>query len=418
MQKFSLLILLSCSFLAIFSTAFSQALNPPAWSRENAQILLMFTNKIAEDGLDPERYNHQLLSALLDEQTGEVASRALSDLATAISLKLAHDLEYGYIAETDRPGWRLESPSVPYDDLKASLVNALLNNQLDAWLTGLAPINPDYSALKMELKSLSAAETAKRQTILVNLERWRWMPRDLPSRYLRINIPSFAIELIENDQVIAQNEVIVGKLKRSTPIFNAIVQSVTFNPWWRVPPSIVRESIGSLIKKNPKQARRLGYVVIKPGDIRQKPGPLNALGKVKLNMPNAFNIYLHDTPSKNLFSHPVRTFSHGCIRIKYAIDFVEIILKDETDWDRYKIDDALERGKTTTVRLTHPLPVYVVYFTALLNKEGKIDYLPDPYNYDAAFADTFLKPLSSNDNTLNSMENFAFQYKLADSERC
>ncbi|WP_173205677.1 L,D-transpeptidase family protein [Sphingopyxis sp. BSNA05] len=151
------------------------------------------------------------------------------------------------------------------------------------------------------------------------------------------------------------------------------------NPWWEIPTSIVAEGIGSLVLNNPAAARRKGYVV-QNGRYRQRPGPGNALGQMKLVMPNPYSVYLHDTPNKNLFSEPVRTFSHGCIRVGGAIDLDKTLLEGVVTPEQ--IDEILASRETTRLSLAKAIPIYIAYFTAEGADDGSIRYFPDVYKRD------------------------------------
>jgi murein L,D-transpeptidase YcbB/YkuD len=205
------------------------------------------------------------------------------------------------------------------------------------------------------------------------------MPLVMGDKYLLVNAASFEVSLWENDRKRKSWPIIVGKTKSPTPIFDATVNGVILNPWWEIPTSIAAEGIGSMVRNNPAAARRKGYV-FQDGRYRQRPGPGNALGQMKLVMPNSYSVYLHDTPNKNLFSEPVRTFSHGCIRVGGAIDLVKTLLKGSAT--EKQIDDILDSRKTTKFSLTRSIPVYIAYFTAEGREDGGLSYFPDVYKRD------------------------------------
>jgi murein L,D-transpeptidase YcbB/YkuD len=221
-------------------------------------------------------------------------------------------------------------------------------------LSSLLPAHPQYAELKAVLAQVS--DQAARDKIRLNLERWRWLPRDLGSRYVIVNVPAFTVALVENGQVIARHRAVVGKKATATPQLMATATGVILNPWWEVPSSIAGEVRG-----------KKGYVSVPDGNggvrYRQPPGPGNALGRVKVVMPNNYAIYLHDTPSKTLFGRPVRAFSHGCIRTQNALGFAEILLANPA-WDKAAIDRAIASGKTVQAQAAIPTPVYIAYFTA------------------------------------------------------
>jgi L,D-transpeptidase YcbB len=214
--------------------------------------------------------------------------------------------------------------------------------------------------------------------LIRNLERWRWLPLDMGHRYLLVNAAGFEVALWEDGRRVARWRVITGKPGTPTPVFSATVTGVTVNPWWDVPPSIVAESVGRLTRRNPAEARRRGYVW-GGGTYRQKPGPGNALGLMKLVMPNPYKVYLHDTPTKALFEQPVRAFSHGCIRVDKALTLAGRLLGRP-------VDAQVAKGASVTLPLADPLPVYVAYFTADASEAGAVEVHPDIYGRDAGLS--------------------------------
>ena len=299
-----------------------------------------------------------------------------SRLATIAANELMMAYVEGCSPASARAKWRISSDD-RYIDTQQLLLKALVRNDLVSYFDALRPRNPQYRALR----EAYAAETddEKRATLALNMERWRWMPLVMGEKYLLVNAASFEVTLWEKDRKIGTWPNIVGKTKSPTPIFSAMVSGVILNPWWEIPTSIVAESVGSLVRNHPATARRKGYVV-QNGRYRQRPGPGNALGQMKLVMPNPYSIYLHDTPNKNLFSEPVRTFSHGCIRVSGAIDLAKTLLEGAATVE--KVDSILASRETTKLALVRPIPVYVAYFTAEQAEDGSVGYLPDVYKRD------------------------------------
>lgn len=205
------------------------------------------------------------------------------------------------------------------------------------------------------------------------------MPLSLGRDYLLVNPPAFELVRWRDGQRIGQWRVITGKTSSPTPIFSATVTGVNFNPWWNVPANIVRESVGSLIRRSPATARARGYVW-SGGSVRQKPGPQNSLGQMKLVMPNRHSVYLHDTPNKDLFNREVRAFSHGCVRVGDAMGLAENLL--EGSKTRTEIDEIVASVRTVTIPLAQPVPVYIAYFTAGVGADGAVVTYPDVYRRD------------------------------------
>ena len=296
----------------------------------------------------------------------------LDSEANALALKLARLHLLGSIAPSGRVGWRIVDSDASID-LEARLHRALGRDGLDQFFSGLRPQNSQYAALRAAL----AGETdpARRRTIAGNMERWRWMAHDLGPNYVLVNAATFTAGLWRQGTPAGEWRVIVGKRSTPTPVFSATITGVIFNPWWEIPASIVREKRGNF-------PARLGYV--RSGSrYRQKPGPNNALGQMKLVMPNPFNVYMHDTPGKQLFEKEERAFSHGCIRTGDAIGFASTLLEGVKT--REEIDAILASGKTTQIDLPKSLPVYVTYFTASADSEGTVTIHKDIYKRDRAF---------------------------------
>ncbi|MCW1381372.1 L,D-transpeptidase family protein [Novosphingobium sp. KCTC 2891] len=301
--------------------------------------------------------------------------------ASAVAVKMARLIALGWMPAEARAAWHIADSDARID-FAGQLATALGAGTLDAWFSSLEPRRPDYAALR----TAYAAETdpARRQTLARNLERWRWMPHDPGAEYLLVNAAAFRVDLWRDGRVADSHRVIVGKVSSPTPVFGATVSGVTFNPWWDIPANIVRESVGRLVARHPKLARQRGYVW-GGGRYRQRPGPGNSLGLMKLIMPNSYNVYLHDTPSKSLFERPVRTFSHGCVRVDDALGLAADLLAPTTP--REEIDGIVASGRTTDVRLGRNVPIYIAYFTAEATPDGTVTVLPDVYNRDGAMGD-------------------------------
>lgn len=245
--------------------------------------------------------------------------------------------------------------------------------------------------------------------ILLNLERWRWLPRSLGARYVWVNTADFSLSLHENDRVSGTMRVIVGREERETPAFSEPMTHLVVNPSWSVPNKIAVEDL------LPKQLHDPGYVARKrirvlsswsanaveldpymvdwsayrnvkylPFKFEQASGPDNSLGRVKFLMPNPYSVYLHDTPSRNLFSRTTRAFSSGCIRVEDPVSLAQFALG--ADWAGRSVEDMIAAGKTQYVRLPEPLPVYLVYLTGWRDDEGRAQFRDDIYELDRRLA--------------------------------
>jgi murein L,D-transpeptidase YcbB/YkuD len=235
--------------------------------------------------------------------------------------------------------------------------------------------------------------------IRMNLERWRWLPRDLGSRYMLVNIPEMRLDVFEADHVPLTMKVVVGKEDTQTPIFNDEMTHLVFSPYWNVPPGIAQDETLPAIMRDPGFLDRNNMEVvdgsgrrIDPSSIdlsnpsayrfRQRPGAENSLGLVKFMFPNQFNVYLHDTPADSLFDRATRSFSHGCVRVAEPLALAEYVLRDQPEWDRARIEAAMHAGEEKHVKLKTPIPVYLGYWTARVRPDGTVQFRKDVYGID------------------------------------
>jgi len=266
------------------------------------------------------------------------------------------------------------------------------------------------------LAALNVAAEERVRQIEVNLERWRWLPDTWAQRRIEVNIASFRLRLAQRNKTLLASRIIVGLPYRRTPVFSGLMTYVVINPYWNVPRSIaVREQLPR-IKANPGYLEKHHLQVLEgwgkhmrvvnpasvdwqrlgpghfPYHLRQTPGPDNALGRVKLMFPNRFNVYLHDTPARRLFTRTRRTFSHGCIRVQRILALAQLVLSGNPGWDRQRLEQALASGHEQTVPLDHPLPVEVLYRTAWVNRDGSVQFRNDIYHRDAPVARALALP--------------------------
>jgi murein L,D-transpeptidase YcbB/YkuD len=217
--------------------------------------------------------------------------------------------------------------------------------------------------------------------ILINMERIRWVPAEPTTDYLLVNIPEFRLHVYENGKYKWNMKVVVGAVAHNTVIFNGNMKYVVFSPYWNVPPSIIKKEIVPGMKRN-KNYLVSHNMEWNNGAVRQKPGPRNSLGLVKFLFPNSYNIYLHDTPSKSLFSESSRAFSHGCIRLAEPKKLAEYLLRNDPDWNEASITKAMASGKEKYVTLKQTVPVFIGYFTAWVDRDGKLNFREDIYGHD------------------------------------
>ena len=212
--------------------------------------------------------------------------------------------------------------------------------------------------------------------IALNLERWRWLPRDLGERHILVNIPEYRLEVWEGNQVPLTMRVVVGKQDTQTPIFSDAMTHIVFSPYWNVPDDIAQGETLPEIMKDPGFLDRNNMEVLDAGGnpidprsidladpakyrFRQRPGAQNSLGLVKFMFPNQFNVYLHDTPMDSLFARASRSFSHGCVRLENPLALAEYVLRDQPQWTRERIQEAMHAEQERTVKLRAAIPVYL-----------------------------------------------------------
>lgn len=222
--------------------------------------------------------------------------------------------------------------------------------------------------------------------MLVNMERVRWMPAEKDTNYILVNIPEYKMHVYDSGHLVFDMNVIVGTAANNTVIFNGNLKYVVFSPYWNVPESIVKREIMPAIKRNPGYIARNNMEITgysgKVPNVRQKPGPSNSLGLVKFLFPNNYNIYFHDTPNRDLFTQTSRSFSHGCIRLGEPKKFAEYMLRNDSSWNSESIDKAMHLAKEKWVTVKKSVPVFIVYFTAWVDKDGQLNFRKDIYGHD------------------------------------
>jgi L,D-transpeptidase YcbB len=347
-------------------------LPPAVWDLASAAELLRYIGQIGVEGLNPADYDPAGLEAAI--QTGNPL--AVSAAATQRFNLVSSDLALGHIKKPARIDWWVVDGDLNAEKQDALLRSALAQHDLTVALNGLLPTHPQYAALKAALEA--TGDEATRNRIRLNMDRWRWLPRDLGAKYVIVNVPGFHATLVENGVNRWKQRAIAGKLSTPTPQLNALATGVILNPWWEVPKSIEKEAAG-----------KKGFVPVKGADgaiqrWRQPPGPTNALGQIKFVMPNSKAIYLHDTNARSRFNDATRALSHGCIRTQHIVDLAaELGSDDGGEWTREKIDETLASKKTVQASFVKPIPVYIVYFSAAALLDGKIVDYKDLYGRDA-----------------------------------
>jgi len=316
-------------------------------------------------------------------------------------------------------------------DPKVVLAEAAAAAEPDAYLRSLHPKHEQFHLLRQALLKARAGDgDAKKrndrdiQRILINMERWRWMPANLGRIYVQDNIPEFMLYIVKDGKRIHADKIVVGQLRYATPIFSADMKTIVFNPEWTVPPTIVRENLlpnlrgggswfgggSSILREHGLRVRYKGRIV-NPSSINwssvnmaniaftQAPGPTNVLGKLKFLYPNSHMVYMHDTIKKGLFTPAVRAEGHNCIRMENPPKLAEILLRVDKGWDEAKVKSLLATADDGAVALDHPVPVHTTYFTAVADADGKVTSFADIYGLDKKVAPALVgKPLPPEPN--------------------
>ncbi len=460
----------------------------PAGPRPGASVVLDFLLKAEAEGLDPQNYEVDQISALFTAHQPDALAR-LDTLLTFNLIKYIHDVSRGQIKPRNAdPALFAEAGDINFEPLD-TIEKVQSTPDLAGYLAGLPPAHAHYTKLKKALKAYRAIEKAggwpsipagktirpgdrderipvvilrlavtgdldpgivqapfydpalKRsiarfqtrhglapdgvigpntlaamnvpvssdiKQIIINMTRWRWQEHDLGEKYILVNIANFDLTAFENGREVFTLPVIVGKFQHQTPIFSDRINYIDLNPFWNVPTSIARNEDLPKLRKDPQYLRKrhvrlfsgwgadaveldssaIDWRNVSPArmaqfKLRQDPGPWNALGQAKFIFPNKYDVYLHDTPTQNLFSRTLRDFSHGCIRVSDPSRLAAFALSNAPGgWTAEKIDALLKDGKRATLHLTTPLPVHITYQTSWVDKSGIIYFNRDVYGRD------------------------------------
>ena len=257
---------------------------------------------------------------------------------------------------------------------------------------------PNYILAEEHINEMNVPLSDKMETLQLNMERCRAISAQIASNdeYVLVNVPSYELIYVKNGKIQLTSSVFVGAPLTKTTIFNSEIERIVFSPYWTVPQSIVNNELKGKIAANKNYLAEKNMEIVN-GQVRQKPGPDNSLGLVKFMFPNPDDIYMHDTPSKTLFDFEKRTFSHGCINVKMAKELAAAMLKDYPEWTPDKIDKAMAGKTENSFKLAKKVPIYITYFTSLVNENGEIGFYQDVYEKDSELNNVLAtQALSSN----------------------
>jgi L,D-transpeptidase YcbB len=377
-----------------------------------------------EWGLDAAAFQVPALSGSAPSR----ASRADAEIALSLGI-----LRYARHAR----GGRAEPTSLSHNlDRKLPLLDpaqvidqAAKAENPGVYLQSLQPQHPQFEALRQKYLALrggaqpdpsasedgkkggrkaagAASETSSARRVLVNMEEWRWMPESLGDFFVWVNIPEYTLRVVKAGKIIHTERVIVGKRDTQTPVFSQDLEQVIFHPFWGIPESIKRNDVlPSLARGSSRVVERYNLRIQRGGrdidpasvdwasaDIRQyhvyqPPGPTSVLGVMKFRFPNKHDVYMHDTPTKNLFNAEVRTFSHGCVRVREPQRLAELVLAEDQDWTASRVAAAINGGpQNNQISLSRKVPVHITYFTAMIDRSGELKLFPDIYGHEARIA--------------------------------
>jgi murein L,D-transpeptidase YcbB/YkuD len=272
-------------------------------------------------------------------------------------------------------------------------------------------LTADGTIGKKTIDALNIPVERRIEQMAMNLERRRWLPDNLGERYVFVNMADFELKVVDGSRTIHTARVVVGTPLHRTPVFSDSIKSIDLNPFWNVTPSIATKELLPKIRRDPGYLQRNGYRLFSGWGaeareldpfliewssvsaarfaykIRQDPGPTNALGQIKFVFPNTQNIYLHDTPSRQLFRQSMRAFSHGCIRVENPLALAVVLLEDANGRTKEKLTQIISSGEQRTLTLPRPIPVHLVYLTAWVNKDGSVNFRDDIYGRDNRLAE-------------------------------
>jgi len=354
------------------------------WRADDARSLLEVVEAIGGEGLTPSDYRPEPLRAAIEAGEGP----ELNALASEIFTWLVEDLRDGRTPMSARRQWFVVDPDADALPTGRLMEEALATGDIAGTLASLNPTHPDYAALRDALAATPASDSKTRKLIRANMDRWRWLQRDLGVQYLLTNVPEYQLRLTVNNKIIRSYKTIVGKPGRTaTPQLAETVEGVIFNPTWTVPQSIVKgEGLGARVLNNPGWARANGYRATRSDggfvSVVQQPGANNSLGMMKLDMPNPHAIFLHDTPARNLFGQDKRALSHGCIRTERALELAMTIAILGQGATREEAVAISQSGEYTRVPVQKAMPVYITYFTMARDIDGELRTFEDIYGRD------------------------------------
>jgi len=358
-------------------------------------------NRVAESlfELTPTSPDYRALQRALEDYRSIAADGGWPTVPASIRIKpgqwspVASALARRLVVSGDYPGSApAAGASIKYDH---DLQEAVKRFQRRHGLLDDAVVGPALAA------EMNVPVEARIRQIALNMERWRWLPRDLGDPHILVNIPEMRLDVSEHGTTAVTMRVVVGKPDTQTPIFNDQMTYLVFAPVWNVPDDIAEQETLPAALNDPGFLSRMNMEVVDASGnavnpatmdlsslekyrFRQRPGGSNALGLVKFMFPNQFNVYLHDTPTDSLFARASRSFSHGCVRLEQPEKLAEYVLRDQPEWTSERIREAMHAGEEEVVKLKAPIPVYLGYWTARVTPDRQVQFRKDVYGIDGS----------------------------------
>jgi murein L,D-transpeptidase YcbB/YkuD len=385
----------------------------PVWITEsgfstNAQTLIAEIGKASDWGLDVRAFDVPNADGLPSTPEKQAAAELKLDKAI---LKYARFAQGGRLTPSRISNLFDQRPSLR--DPKTVLADLAAADAPSDILVSLHPQHEQFKRLQAALvKARANNNTRDIQLIAINMERWRWMPRQLGPLHVWNNVPEFNTRVVKNGRNIYQEKTIVGQLKYATPFFSASMRDIVVHPDWTLPPTILNEDIAPNLQKPKTLFGQSNTAILRRHKIRvslkgqpinpdevdwnkvsihkytftQPSGPTNVLGQFKFNFPNKHAIYMHDTPQRDLFGERVRTFSHGCIRVHQPARLAALLLAEDQGWSAAKINALVAQGENKVIALRRPVPVHLTYFTLTVGEDGRLQTFADIYGLDGRMA--------------------------------
>lgn len=419
------------SFLRALEDAFSDGLDPSSYavttSRPVARELLLtdaflrYASALARGRVAPQDFQNDWQIARPAFDAAQVFDQAVAgDVSTVLARLVPHEPEYERLrravwryARLARKPWHLLFASIPIRPGDRGPAVAALRRRLvvEGYLKDSARGDPaffdatladavarfqaahglavDGAVGRLTLAAVNVSPRLRLRQIRWNLERWRSLPRIEAPRRIEVNAAAATATFYEDGKPLRVMPAIVGAPVHPTPVLQARVGAVTFNPPWVVPDSIIKNEITPMLQRDPNYLERFGFAYEDIGGFKelvQQPGSDNSLGRVKLEMPNPDDVFIHDTPERWLFTRTRRYVSHGCVRVAHPRALARLVL-DSDEWSRAAIDAAIATGKTRTIPLRKPVPVYLLYWTAFVDPDGTVEFRDDIYGRDRRLAE-------------------------------